>query len=64
VLAFTFLLYRLLNEDTVVLSSLEAFSWLCMFASSGFVGLTLANWRGDWKTRLLLKLLAEKVQKA
>jgi hypothetical protein len=47
------------SGDAAGLAWLSPICWICFFMSAGWIGFTFAYWRGDMKTRLLLRLLEE-----
>ncbi len=59
------LLHRLISlpvdstSDAAAIAWLSPIGWLCLFMSSGWLGLTLRHWRGDLKTRLLMRLISD-----
>jgi peptidoglycan biosynthesis protein MviN/MurJ (putative lipid II flippase) len=57
-----------MNSDVVsmslVVSWVSPICWLCFLGSCGVLGFTLANWHGNLKTRLLLRLIAEQERQA
>ncbi len=63
--AYAFILHRLVSLPTdssrkaAAIGWLSPIAWILLFMSSGWLGLTIAHWRGDIKTRLLLKLVEE-----
>jgi Na+-driven multidrug efflux pump len=48
------------SQDAAAVAWLSPVCWLCLFMSSGWIGFTFAYWRGDMKTRLLLRLVEER----
>jgi hypothetical protein len=47
------------SQDAAAVGWLSPIAWILLFMSSGWLGLTIAHWSGDVKTRLLLKLVEE-----
>ena len=47
------------SGDAAGIAWLAPICWICLFMSAGWIGLTFAYWRGDMKTRLLLRLLEQ-----
>jgi len=47
------------SEELGAVAWLSQICWILLFFSAGWLGLTLAHWRGHMKTRLLLKLIEE-----
>jgi hypothetical protein len=58
-------LHRLLDltrdggGDTAAIGWFAPFAWLTLLAPSCWLGYTLGHWRGDIRTELLLRLIAE-----
>ena len=46
-------------EDAAAIGWASPILWGCFMAGCGLLGFTLGNWRGNLKTRLLLKLIEE-----
>ena len=47
------------SDDAAAMGWLSPICWICLFISSGWLGLTFAYWHGDMKTKLLLRLVEE-----
>ena len=56
-------LHRLLDltsdESGAAIAWFAPFVWLALLAPSAWLGYVLGRWRGDMRTRLLLRLIAE-----
>jgi hypothetical protein len=64
IVAWAVLLHRLISlpldssRDAAAMAWFAPMCWMCQFMSSAWLGITLAHWRGDLKTRLLLTLIS------